>query len=109
MQKFALKKIVFTLALASLATAAQADDIVRFNFNSVTADANPSTGTTTMNQMFWAETKSIPALSTKVTPTTRNPPASPPSNAPRPALPMLDKRAPTPAGVRPAVSGASPG
>ena len=45
MQKFALKKIVFTLALASLATAAQADDIVRFNFNSVTADANPSTGT----------------------------------------------------------------
>ena len=57
MQKFALKNIVFTLALASLATVGQAADIVRFNFNSVTADANTATGT--LSPSFGSGTASL--------------------------------------------------
>jgi hypothetical protein len=45
MQTFALNKLVFTLALASLATASHAADIVRFNFNSSPADTSGTTGT----------------------------------------------------------------
>jgi hypothetical protein len=58
-----------------------------------TAITKPSGGTTTANHVSCLEAKSIPALSTKVTATTTNPPTDPPSSAPRPAMPMLDQRA----------------
>ena len=59
-----------------------------------------------MNQVSWTATKSIPALSTSVTATTRNPPTNPPSKAPRTAVPTFDHRAPAPVAAPPAAGGA---
>ena len=82
--------------------------LVPIPYRTNTATDSPTSGATMMNQVSWTATKSIPALSTSVTPTTKNPPTNPPSKAPKAAVPRLDKRAPAPVAPRPAASGAPP-